>query len=76
MTQTQNRYEAAYPELFAGLPAEWREAVGAALTSDRLEHGDVSRDQVGLVIRSITETMTDEDYVAAVLDQVAVKHQL
>ena len=65
------RYELAYPELFEPLTAARRASVTAALVSDQLEHGEVSRDQVALLIRSVTENMSDAEYLQAVLEHVA-----
>lgn len=64
-------YERTYPKLFAPLPADRRASVSAALVSDQLEHGEVSRDQVALLIRGVTEDMSDHEYLTAVLEHVA-----
>lgn len=68
-----SRYEDQYPELFAQLPAERRSSVAAALASDELEHGAPTREQVALVIRSVTDNLSDAEYLAAVLAHVQSK---
>lgn len=65
-----SRFEALYPDLFAQLDPARRATVAAALTDDRLEHGETSRAQVELLVRSVTESMTDDEYRAAVLEHV------
>lgn len=62
-----SRYETEFPDLFARLPAEHVSSVVAALNSDRLEGGTVGRADVELLVRSVTENMTDDEYLAAVL---------
>ena len=69
-----SRFERDYPDLFAPLTPERRQSVSAALNDDRLEHGDVDRAQVELLVRSVTENMSDEDYLAAVLDRTSAPH--
>ncbi len=69
---TPTRFELEYPELFAALPENRRAGVAAALTDDRLEHGTVTRAQVELLVRSITENMSDAEYLAAVLNRVHI----
>lgn len=61
------RYETEYPDLFAPLSPERRASVSAALSDDRLEGGDIRRDQVELLIRGVTEPLTDDEYRDAVL---------
>ncbi|MDF1480358.1 hypothetical protein PYV02_14830 [Leifsonia sp. H3M29-4] len=69
---TPTRFEREYPDLFAALPANRRASVAAALTDDRLEHGDIHRADVELLVRNATENMSDEQYLAAVLDRLHV----
>lgn len=64
------RYQEQYPELFAPLSPEARENVSDALASSRLESGEASRAHVALLIRSVTENMTDDEYRDAVLEHV------
>lgn len=67
MTAEPSRYELEYPELFAPLTAQRRATVSAALDDDRLEGGNISRADVELLVRSVTENMTDSEYLAATL---------
>ena len=68
---TPSRYEVAFPDLYAPLTEQSRASVDAALASDRLENGPAPRELVELVIRSVTENMSDDEYTAAVLEHVA-----
>lgn len=67
VSYTSCRYARLYPDLFAPLTDERKAAVSAALADDRLEGAVITREQVQLLIRSIMETMSDEQYVAEVL---------
>ena len=66
MTDTASRYELQYPELFEQLQPAQRESIASALASDRLEHGTMDRDQVAVLVRSVTEGMSTEAFIAAV----------
>lgn len=68
---TPSRYQVAFPDLYEPLTDLQRASVDAALASDRLENGPASRELVELVIRSATETLSDEQYLALVLEHVA-----
>jgi len=68
MTLGSSRYELEYAQLFAQLPPERRRSVAAALDDLRLEHVTVTHELVALMVRSITEDLTDEQYLAAVLE--------
>lgn len=70
MTAELSRYELAYPELFAPLTPQRRATVSAALDDDRLEGGNIGRADVELLVRSVTENMTDAEYLAATLELV------
>lgn len=68
---TPSRYQVAFPDLYEPLTDLQRASVDAALASDRLENGPASRELVALVIRSATEQLSDEQYLALVLEHVA-----
>jgi len=68
---TPTRYEVQYADLFEALTLEERASVSAALADDRLEGGDIRRDQVELLVRSVTESLSDSDYLDAVLALIA-----
>ena len=70
MTAELSRYELSYPELFAPLTPQRRATVSAALDDDRLEGGNIGRADVELLVRSVTENMTDAEYLAATLELV------
>jgi hypothetical protein len=67
---TPSRHQVAYPDLYATMTAQQRASVDAALASDRLENGPAPRELVELVVRSTTESMSDSDYVDAVMAAV------
>ena len=68
----QSRHEVAFPDLYEPLTDLQRASVDAALASDRLENGPATRELVELVIRSATEQLSDEEYLALVLEHVAL----
>ncbi len=68
----QSRHEVAFPDLYKPLTDLQRASVDAALASDRLENGPATRELVELVIRSATEQLSDDEYLALVLEHVAL----
>jgi len=66
--KVMGRYERAFPELFALLPTERQRSVNAALNDDRLAGNDVQRAQVELLVRSVIDDMSDEEYLTEVMD--------
>ena len=68
MASTRSRYETQFPHLFAQLPPVRPRSVAAALGDLRLEDVTITRELVALMVRSITENLTDEHYLAAVLE--------
>ena len=71
MAMTPSRYETQFPDLFAQLPVDHQRSVAAALDDLRLEDVTVTRELVALMVRSIVEDLTDEQYLAAVLEVTA-----
>jgi len=58
----------AYPDLYAPLTPIQRESLDAALASDQLSNGPASRQLVAALTHSITNGLSDEEYVQVVRD--------
>ena len=70
----QSRYELEFPDLFALLAEPHRSALIGSLDSDRLEGGTVTREGISLLVRCITENLSDEEFTAEVLALISKTH--